>query len=145
MCIRDSINAEYGSAKQQQMGKKKNKSPSKTEAAGAAAEASSPGLASVEEGDCEIDDSAVEFIKTALVAEVERLDAMGQKVLPLSVKNCSVCTRDDEAVLFNRVEVDTKFDFTKVTRILVAPAEDFPAKPGYSYCHVVLILSLIHI
>ena len=38
----------------------------------------------------------------------------------------------------NRVEVDTTFDFTKVTMLLVSAETACWVKPGYSYAHVVL-------
>ena len=48
-----------------------------------------------------------------------RLAGLGCKVLPLRVKNCSVCTRGEENTLYNRVEVETKFDFCKVCSVVV--------------------------
>ena len=49
-------------------------------------------------------------------------------MLPLTVKNCAVCVRgtEDENTLYNRVEVDTKFNFEKVryaVRVVRRPQE----------------------
>eukprot|EP00658_Telonema_sp_P-2_P054404 TRINITY_DN43286_c0_g1_i2.p1 TRINITY_DN43286_c0_g1~~TRINITY_DN43286_c0_g1_i2.p1 ORF type:complete len:165 (-),score=62.12 TRINITY_DN43286_c0_g1_i2:293-787(-) len=87
-----------------------------------------------------IDDVAVEFMRSAMQAEEMRLQEMGQRVLPLWIKNCSVCTIEGEDCLYNRVEVDTKFDFKKVTQIMVAPPQEIPEKAGYLYCNVVLLI-----
>lgn len=86
---------------------------------------------------------AATALEKKLQDEIARLKTMGQKVLPLKVKNTGLMKRieNSKPVYFNRVEFDTTFDFASVQQILVAPPAPAEGRPeGYvSTCVVLLI------
>lgn len=49
-----------------------------------------------------------------------------------------MCIVRDGKTIINRVEIDTKFDFSKVERILISDSIPCPLKKGYSYVNVLL-------
>lgn len=71
--------------------------------------------------------------------ECERAEAMGQRTLKLTVKNCGLVTKDNKR--WNRVEVDTGFDFDKVQQILLSPPVEIPSKIKQGFCLRFVILA----
>merc|ERR1719221_1113068 len=80
-----------------------------------------------------------EWVKEQLDKEVARVEACGQKITRLSVKNCSV-VRPATGNVINRVEVDSSMDFDTVQQILLSDPVAVPIeeKKGFSMCFVVL-------
>ena len=70
--------------------------------------------------------------------EVARAEALGQRTLKLTTKNCGVVHASGAVV--NRVEVDTGFNFDTVSQILLSPPVPIPrdVKDGFSLRFVVL-------
>eukprot|EP00002_Diphylleia_rotans_P025290 TRINITY_DN4997_c0_g7_i1.p1 TRINITY_DN4997_c0_g7~~TRINITY_DN4997_c0_g7_i1.p1 ORF type:complete len:145 (-),score=35.38 TRINITY_DN4997_c0_g7_i1:76-510(-) len=76
------------------------------------------------------------WVKEQIDAEVSRIKAAGSMAIPLSVKNMSI-VRENKKV-FNRLEVETAFDFDQIIQIMVSDPVACPLKTGNSYCHVLL-------
>lgn len=105
------------------------------------------------------DADAVKWIRAQFDAEVERLKAQGQRVVPLAVKNCSLAREGRQminrvrahralcpvpqfpahgAALAPQMELATAFDFRKVKQILVSEPVQCTPKPGFKYVNVVM-------
>lgn len=80
-----------------------------------------------------------DWVAQQLDLEVARVEACGQKILRLPVKNCSVL-RPTPGKVINRVEVDSALDFDCVEQILLSDPVPCPLqeKKGYSMVFVVL-------
>ncbi|KAK8814166.1 hypothetical protein WA158_008028 [Blastocystis sp. Blastoise] len=76
------------------------------------------------------------WIKEQLNHEIERLKANGANCLPLPVKSISFI--NDGRDYFNRVDLNTSFDFNKLKMVIISDPIPCPHKPGYNYINVVL-------
>ncbi|OQR89999.1 hypothetical protein THRCLA_22605 [Thraustotheca clavata] len=78
------------------------------------------------------------WIKKRLAKEVKRLKKMGADCISLSVKNMAIVR--EEALILNRVEVDTTMSMNTIQQIMVAEErQNVPDKEGYLYVNVVLL------
>merc|ERR1712176_755945 len=79
------------------------------------------------------------WVSQQLDSEIARVEACGQKVLKLPVKNCSV-VRQDKDMIANRIEIDSGMDFDSVQQILLSEPVPCPLaeKKGFNMCFVVL-------
>lgn len=68
------------------------------------------------------------WVKERHDAEAERVQALGQRVLPIAARN--FCVQRKGKRVINRIECATGFDFAKVTQIMVSEPTDCPLKPG---------------
>eukprot|EP00928_Gymnodinium_smaydae_P013800 TRINITY_DN15007_c0_g1_i1.p1 TRINITY_DN15007_c0_g1~~TRINITY_DN15007_c0_g1_i1.p1 ORF type:complete len:204 (+),score=50.84 TRINITY_DN15007_c0_g1_i1:57-668(+) len=105
----------------------------------AAKEAAAPVDDVMDEEEQALASKVKEWVKGELDKEVARVEACGQKILRLAVKNCSVVRPDKNSVI-NRVEIDTTFDFDAVQQIMLSDAMPCPLeeKKGFSLRFVVL-------
>mmetsp|Transcript_4598 Transcript_4598/g.7614 ORF Transcript_4598/g.7614 Transcript_4598/m.7614 type:complete len:159 (-) Transcript_4598:298-774(-) len=105
------------------------------------------GSAAVDDGDAEGDVADMEieidvkkWVDEQMEAEVARLKEVGQPVIRLPVRNCSVVRQVKDVV--NRVEVDSAFGFEAVQQLMLSgptPLPDrLPGKSGYAMRFVVL-------
>jgi hypothetical protein len=76
-----------------------------------------------------------EWMKKKAETEQKRLEELKAKVIVVGVKNTGTLRK--EKGLFNRLELKTNFDFSKVVDILISPTEE-SIKPGFSYVNVIL-------
>lgn len=78
------------------------------------------------------------WVQAQVEAEAARVVGLGQRVIKLPVKNCSIVRQTKDVV--NRVEVDTAFNFDTVTQILLSEPVQCPAhiKQGYALRFAVL-------
>mmetsp|Transcript_24715 Transcript_24715/g.82903 ORF Transcript_24715/g.82903 Transcript_24715/m.82903 type:complete len:145 (+) Transcript_24715:54-488(+) len=87
-------------------------------------------------------DAAAPDVKSWLEArsaeEVKALKERGAgRILALPCAN--FCTEDDSSgPVWNRIEVTSAFDFSKVEQVLLSPAREFPFKPNFDHVHVIL-------
>ena len=82
-----------------------------------------------------------EWCEAQAAAEVARLKECGQRSVLLVPKNMAIVRKDSEkykAIIVNRVEVGTGFDFNKVRQIMLSPKVACPVKEGFEYCNVLL-------
>eukprot|EP01138_Halocafeteria_seosinensis_P008599 gb/GECG01008789.1/.p1 GENE.gb/GECG01008789.1/~~gb/GECG01008789.1/.p1 ORF type:complete len:194 (+),score=28.84 gb/GECG01008789.1/:1-582(+) len=78
-----------------------------------------------------------DWIQAKVKAEVDRLNSLGQGVIPVEVRNCSVI-KGESASWMNRIEANTSFDFEQIQQVLRSEPEPCPVKQGYSFVYVVL-------
>lgn len=102
--------------------------------------------------------AVVAWLSAQLDAEVSRVRATGQRVVPVGVKNCGIVVEEaprahaqrpaggaappsapPAPVPIHRIEASTAFDFSGVQHILLSEPVACPVKPGYAYRHVVLV------
>ncbi|KAL7750561.1 hypothetical protein RI367_003902 [Sorochytrium milnesiophthora] len=92
--------------------------------------------------DSEEQDSTAKFwIAEQVQAEVDRIKAAGSKVLPMSVSNYALVidyTRPKQPKAINRVEVQTGYDFNKISQIMVSDPIEYPHRDGYRYVNALL-------
>lgn len=81
-----------------------------------------------------------EWALKQLDAEVARVQACGQRILKLTAKNCGI-VRPEGGSVFNRVEVDTEFDFDSVKQIMMSDPEACPLQEKQGFCLRFVVLS----
>eukprot|EP00929_Paragymnodinium_shiwhaense_P084629 TRINITY_DN45267_c0_g2_i1.p1 TRINITY_DN45267_c0_g2~~TRINITY_DN45267_c0_g2_i1.p1 ORF type:complete len:216 (-),score=75.19 TRINITY_DN45267_c0_g2_i1:248-895(-) len=123
-------------------------SPAEVPAAqpGAEAAAAEAAAENAADADWQLDAEELELMKQLkawagelLAAEIARVEACGQRIQKLAVKNCGI-VRPDSGSLINRVEVETEFDFDVVQQIMLSEPSACPldAKKGFYLRFVVL-------
>ncbi|TPX35271.1 hypothetical protein SmJEL517_g02216 [Synchytrium microbalum] len=72
--------------------------------------------------------------------EVERLRRSGTKPILLSTKNFVMTVEEGTpSRIVNKIELDTGFDFDKITQILVSDPIPYPGDTSWEYANVLLI------
>ena len=98
------------------------------------------------------------WIDEQIKQECQRLTNLGQKVLPLRVFNYGLLTERPEKeekatkknkksntniakgrIITNRIEFGTNYNFDQIKQILTSPSIPCDSKPGYRYCHIILL------
>ncbi|KAM9968038.1 hypothetical protein ACTFIW_002469 [Dictyostelium discoideum] len=84
-----------------------------------------------------IERNVVVWMKDQLNKEKRRINRMGSKSIPVDVKNAGII-KEENGVILNRMELNTNFDFDKVSQIMVSESTECPVKKGYHYITVLL-------
>lgn len=98
--------------------------------------------AAVESQDWQTEDNVRDWIAAELNKEASRVEATGTRVLKLPVQNYGLVCENENGkgrTITNRVQFSTTFNFDSVAQVMVSPSVPCEAKPGYKYCHVVLL------
>eukprot|EP01080_Neovahlkampfia_damariscottae_P008772 gene8772-720_t len=83
-----------------------------------------------------IEKDIANWMKKKAEKEQKRLEELKAKITIAGVKNTGTIT--DEEKIFNRIELKTNFDFSKIVQILVSEVEESPKK-NYFYVNVILL------
>lgn len=89
-----------------------------------------------EQAQLQADPKLKEWLKGKVDAEIASIKERGANAIPMSVSNTSIVREDN--LIINRVEMDTKFDFTLIKQILVSSPTSCPLKPGFVYVNVLM-------
>ncbi|EGC34112.1 hypothetical protein DICPUDRAFT_12102, partial [Dictyostelium purpureum] len=83
-----------------------------------------------------IEKKVVAWMKEQVNNEKKRIISLGSKSILVDVKNAGIVKEDNKII--NRMELNTSFDFNKVTQIMVSDSIECPMKKGYYYMNVLL-------
>ncbi|WBW71554.1 Schizosaccharomyces specific protein [Schizosaccharomyces osmophilus] len=92
----------------------------------------------------QVDEQAKTWIQGKVEEELKRLESIGAKAVPLTVKNYSVILDENTDTVMNRIELKTSFDFNHVQQILLSPAQPYPHDSNLKFLYLVILTNLPH-
>jgi len=81
----------------------------------------------------------MQWFHSLVSKEVKRLKEQDINAIPVPVKGMDTIPAGH--VVLNRLEIDTNYDFTKITQIMVSDPIPCPFLPAYQYVHVLLFVN----
>jgi len=81
----------------------------------------------------------MQWFHSLVSKEVKRLKEQNINAIPVPVKGMDTIPAGH--VVLNRLEIDTNYDFTKITQIMVSDPIPCPFLPAYQYVHVLLFVN----